>query len=154
MEKRELFFQKNLALNRSIVRRFGFFTCFFVCAFISVQHVVAQTKTVGGTVADDSGNSVPGVNVIVKGTSNGVITDHEGNYSIKNVEASSVLLFSYVGYVPEEVLIGNRTVINITLKEDTQALDEVVVVGYGTQRKKDLTGSIVSISTEELGNMP
>jgi TonB-linked SusC/RagA family outer membrane protein len=153
MEK-QFFFQKCLTVNRSAFRRFGLIICIFTCLLFSVQSAIAQTKIINGTVTDDSGLSVPGVNVVVKGTSNGVITDHDGKYSIKNVEVSSILLFSYIGYVSEEVRIGNQAVINIILKEDTQALDEVVVVGYGTQRKKDLTGSIVSISAEELGDMP
>ena len=85
---------------------------------------------------------VIGANVVVKGTTNGTITDFDGNYTIEGVSANDVLVVSYIGYLSQEIPVGSQSAINVTLKEDTQTLDEVVVVGYGTMRKSDVTGSI------------
>ncbi|MDR1370661.1 MAG: TonB-dependent receptor [Dysgonamonadaceae bacterium] len=141
-------------MNESSIGRYALIICILISMLFSVRSAMAQAKVVSGIVTDESGMSIPGVNVVVKGTSNGVITDLEGKYSIGNIEGSSVLFFSYMGYASVEVPVGNKTVVNVVLKEDTRSLDEIVVVGYGTQRKKDLTGSIVSISGEDLGEMP
>jgi hypothetical protein len=105
----------------------------------------AQGVNVKGTVKDDTGEGLPGVNVIVKETTSGGITDIDGNYSVTVEDKNASLIFSSVGYVTEEVVIGDRSVIDITLTPDVTALDEIVVVGYGTQQKRDLTGSIVSV---------
>ena len=107
-----------------------------------------QAKKITGTVTDAKGEPLLGVNVVVKGTTNGTITDFDGNYTLE-VEPNSILVVSYIGYVTQEVpATGN--VLNVTLKEDTQNLDEVVVVGYGTQQKKDITGSVAVVDTEAL----
>ncbi len=113
----------------------------------------AQTKTVTGKVTAESDKTpLPGVNVVIKGTSVGTQTDFDGNYSI-NVAENAVLQFSYVGFKTKEVkVIGS--VVNIILKEDTEALEEVVVVGYGTQRKKDLTGAVSKIKATAFKNQP
>ncbi|WP_375325224.1 SusC/RagA family TonB-linked outer membrane protein [Flagellimonas sp. GZD32] len=109
-----------------------------------------QRKTVTGTVTDSSnGSPIPGVNVVVMGTTNGVVTDFDGNYSIE-ATSSDVLAFSYVGFAKQEIQIGGNTTINVVLQEDTSQLDEVVVVGYGTQKKEDLTGSVSLVDTEEI----
>jgi TonB-linked SusC/RagA family outer membrane protein len=112
---------------------------------------MANAQTVSGTVIAD-GQPLPGATVVVKGTTNGTSTDFDGNYII-NAEPESTLLFSYVGYSTKEVVVGNQTTINVTLEQDN-ALDEVVVIGYGTQRKSDLTGSVSSVSSEDLTALP
>lgn len=112
--------------------------------------VVQQGKKVTGVVVDASGEPVIGANVVVKGTTNGTITDFDGNYTIEGVSASDVLVFSYIGYLSQEITVGNQAAINVTLSEDSQALDEVVVVGYGVMRKSDVTGSIGVAKGDEL----
>ncbi len=117
----------------------------------------AQTKTVTGKVtAASDGAPLPGVNVIVKGTTNGTQTDFDGNYSIKVAE-NAVLQFSYVGFKTKEKKVvrgGNSLTINILLKDDTEALEEVVVVGYGTQKKANLTGSVSTVKADNIANKP
>lgn len=123
-----------------------------LCFTISVQ---AQDITITGTVTsveDESG--LPGVNVIVKGTSNGTVTDIEGKYSLNVSGEEPILVFSSVGFTKEEVAVGNRTVIDLVLVPDITALEEIVVIGYGSIRKSDLTGSISSVKGEELERTP
>src|SRR5690606_35141526 len=121
----------------------------FSLVFLGINIYAQETKTVSGTVTSAADNSpVPGVNVIVKGTSQGTVTDFDGNYSMV-VSSADVLVFSYVGFTAQEIPVGGNSVVNVALVEDTQALDEVVVVGYGTQRKSDLTGSVAVVDTEE-----
>ena len=112
--------------------------------------IVQQGKKVTGVVVDASGEPVIGANVVVKGTTNGTITDFDGNYTIEGVSASDVLVFSYIGYLSQEITVGNQAAINVTLSEDSQALEEVVVVGYGVMRKSDVTGSIGVAKGDEL----
>lgn len=107
-----------------------------------------QAKKVTGTVTDAKGEPLLGVNVVVKGTTNGTITDLDGKYSLE-VEPNSILVVSYIGYVSQQIP-ASGSVVNVTLKEDTQNLDEVIVVGYGTQQKKDITGSVAVVDTKEL----
>jgi len=114
----------------------------------------AQQKTISGKVNDAIGQPVIGATVIVKGTTNGVSTDFDGNFSLSNVRESDVLQISYVGMKPQEIIVGNQTVINISMQEDVAALDEVVVVGFGTQKKTTLTGAVSSVQGEKLKNMP
>ncbi|MDR2118332.1 MAG: TonB-dependent receptor [Tannerellaceae bacterium] len=113
----------------------------------------AQTA-VSGTVADESGEALIGVNVQIKGTTTGTITDVDGKYTLQAPNGQAVIVFSYIGYLPQEITVGNQAVINVTLREDTQRLEEVVVVGYGTQRKVTVTGSVASVSGEELKASP
>lgn len=108
-----------------------------------------QQKTIKGTVKDNQGIPLPGVSIVVKGTVRGASTDFDGNYSI-SVDEGDVLVFSYVGFTPQEVAVGNSTTIDVVLEEDVAQLDEVVVVGYGTQSKKDLTGSVVVVKGDEI----
>lgn len=112
----------------------------------------AQGKKVTGTVSDANGPLI-GVNVMVKGTSTGTITDVDGNYSLE-VPQNAVLIFKYIGFNPMEKVVGGNSTLNIQMVEDSQQLDEVVVVGYGIQRKSDLTGSVTSIKAEELNTFP
>ncbi|MBC3759602.1 TonB-dependent receptor [Hyunsoonleella sp. SJ7] len=114
----------------------------------------AQEKTVKGTVTSKSdGSALPGVNVIVKGTTTGTSTDFDGNYTI-DVNDDVVLVFSYVGYVTLEAKVGSSNKLDVQLTEDLAALDEVVVVGYGSRRKSDVTGAVSSVKTEELNAFP
>ncbi|WP_198027599.1 carboxypeptidase-like regulatory domain-containing protein [Seonamhaeicola sp. S2-3] len=112
---------------------------------------MAKAQTVTGTVVAD-GQPLPGATVIIKGTSKGTSTDFDGNFTIE-AEPQSVLSISYVGYSTKEVTVGNQTNINVTLEADNE-LDEIVVIGYGTQRKSDLTGSVSSVSSEDLTAAP
>jgi hypothetical protein len=104
------------------------------------QITFAQDRTVSGTVSDNSGQPLPGVSVILKGTQNGTQTDLDGKYAIK-ASATQTLVFSYIGTETQE-LKASSTTVNVRLKSTSQTLEEVVVVGYGTQKKKDVTGSI------------
>ena len=113
--------------------------------------VVQQKKTVTGKVTDAMG-PVIGANVLVKGTSNGVITDIDGNFSLE-VEPEATLVFSYIGYTAKEVVVGNQSVINVQLSEDTELLDEVVVVGYGVQKKKLVTGATVQVKGDDIARL-
>ncbi len=116
---------------------------------------VAEPITVTGKVtASDAPNGLPGVNVVIKGTSQGTFSDAQGNFSIDVPGAQSTLVFSSVGYLSEEVLVGSQTFIGVTLTADITALQEIVVVGYGTQNQKDLTGSVSSIKGDELRSNP
>lgn len=112
------------------------------------------TKTIKGVVVDASGMPIIGANIMVKGTTNGTITDIDGNFTLNNIESNAVLAVSYIGYSNQEVKVGNKTNFSITLKEDTKTLDEVVVISYGTQKKRDLTGSITKISANNLSDIP
>lgn len=106
-------------------------------------------QTVKGTVIDETGQTVIGASVMVKGTSNGTITDFDGNYSLNNVQPDAVLVFSYIGYQTQEAEVGGRTTVNISLVVEKQILDEVVVVGYGSLSRKELSSSIVQINRDE-----
>jgi TonB-linked SusC/RagA family outer membrane protein len=107
-----------------------------------------QSRRVTGTVKDVKGEPLLGVNVVVRGTTNGTVTDFDGNYSLE-IGANDVLVFSYIGYIPQTLPVSGN-VLNVVLNEDTQNLSEVVVVGYGTQQKKDITGSVAVVDTKEL----
>ncbi|MFB9295229.1 TonB-dependent receptor [Persicitalea jodogahamensis] len=110
--------------------------------------------TVSGKVTDENGSELPGVNVLVKGTQRGTSTDSNGEYTLSVPDPSAVLVFSFVGYETMEMAVGNNTRLNVSLKVNTKALSEVVVVGYGTQSKKDVTGSIASLNTQAIKDMP
>ncbi len=109
-----------------------------------------QQKSITGKVNDSSGSPLPGVTVLVKGTSNGTITDSEGNYSISNVPENASLQFSFVGMKTQEIPVGNKAVINVSLQEETVGIEEVVAIGYGTVKKSDLTGSVSSLRKDEM----
>ncbi|MBQ0736360.1 SusC/RagA family TonB-linked outer membrane protein [Aquimarina celericrescens] len=139
---------------------------FFVLLFFQLSSIYAETHTktainnidvdnfsvqslISGTVTDGNGSPLPGASVLVKGTSIGASTDFDGNYSIQ-ASTNDILVFSYIGFIAQEVPVGSRTTINITLEEDASELDEIVVVGYGTRAKKDLTGAVSTLSADEL----
>jgi len=109
-----------------------------------------QQKSVTGKVTDSTGGSLPGVSVVVKGTTTGTITDFDGNYTLPNVPANAILQFSFVGMKSQEIAVGSKTAINVTMVEESIGLEEVVAVGYGTVKKSDLTGSVTSVKREDL----
>jgi TonB-linked SusC/RagA family outer membrane protein len=105
---------------------------------------------VSGTVTDSKGEPLPGVNVVIKGTTTGNVTDVDGKYSLTVSASNTVLKFSFIGYITQEQVVGSKTIINVVLADDAQLIDEVVVVGYGTQRKVTLTGAIASVTGSEI----
>ena len=122
--------------------------------FAADNHVIVnfeqQQITITGTVTDDQGDPLPGVNVVVKGTTIGQVTNFDGKFSINVPSEEAVLLFTFVGFMPQEVVVGSNRSLSITMAEDAGQIEEVVVVGYGTQRKATITGSISSVSSQEL----
>jgi TonB-dependent starch-binding outer membrane protein SusC len=120
---------------------------------ISARGLMAQTKSVTGIVKDNTGELLPGVTIVEKGTNNGTVTDAEGKFSI-SVSEGAVLVATFIGMKPVEIQVGNQSSITITMDTDVTQLDEVVVIGYGTAKKSDLTGSIVSIGGDDLKKMP
>lgn len=125
---------------------------FFLC-FASIS-IYAQNYEIKGTVSDASGSPLPGVSIVVKNTSKGASTDFDGKFALSNVQKGETLVFSFIGYTTKEVAVSNSNYLNVTLNEDTQSLEEVVVVGYGTQKKSVVTGAISSVKAEELENLP
>ena len=111
---------------------------------------IEQKQTVTGTVTDNNGDAIPGVNVMEKGTTNGVITDVNGQYTISVTNGNSVLAFSFIGYVTKEVSVKKQRTINVSLTEEVLNLEEVVVVGYGVQKKRDLTGAVTQVKATSL----
>lgn len=113
----------------------------------------AQSITIKGTVKDNTGEAIIGANVKEKDTTNGMITDFDGNFQL-SVQKNAILVISYIGYTTQEIPVGENTNLNIVLKEDAKALEEVVVIGYGTARKSDVTGSIASVGGDKLREVP
>lgn len=112
-------------------------------------------RTIKGKVTEkDKSEGLPGVNVVIKGTSTGTTTDGTGNYTLSVPESGAVLVFSFVGYVSQEVAVGNRSTLDVAIESDTKALSEVVVIGYGTAKKSDLTGSVGSVKEDQLKERP
>ncbi|MFI5157237.1 MAG: SusC/RagA family TonB-linked outer membrane protein [Sphingobacteriales bacterium] len=119
-----------------------------------VKEYQKQTIQVTGKVVDVQGNAMPGVSVLEKGTSNGNTTDGNGNFKLKVNGPASILVFRFIGYIDKEVTVGTQTNFTITLQENIKTLNDVVVVGYGTQKKRDLTGAISSVSSKDIANQP
>jgi TonB-dependent SusC/RagA subfamily outer membrane receptor len=113
-----------------------------------------QQKSVSGKVSDVKGQPLPGVTVLIKGTTQGTVTDFDGNYSLKDIPGGATLQFSFVGMKSQEVSAEGKSIINITMAEDAIGIEEVVAVGYGTQKKLNLTGSVASIEGDELAKKP
>lgn len=127
-----------------LIRRIIFLFAFFMyCNFSFGQGI-----TVTGTVKDNTGTPIPGVTILIKGTSKGTTTNIDGKYSIQT-ESNSTLVFSFIGYATEEIAVNDRAVIDLELKAATESLDEVVVIGYGTTKKTDLTGSVTAVSSKD-----
>ena len=122
---------------------------FFVLMGLFSFTAFSQTTSVTGSVIDENG-PLPGVTILLKGTANGVVSDFDGNYAISNIPPDGVLVFSYVGYLTQEIPVNNQSVINAILQTDVSSLDEIVVVGYGTMKRSDVTGAMVSVSSRAL----
>lgn len=139
-------------MKKQLLRIRGMISCFIFCTLLfllSTATAFAQT-TVSGTITDQ-GTPLPGVGVQLKGTKTSTVTDNKGKYSIQlNNPATDILVYTYVGYAPQEIAVNGKTVINVALKDLSSDLDEVVVVGYGTQRKSDLTGAISVVKASEV----
>ena len=119
---------------------------FSIFLLVAPFFLFAQTIEVSGVVTEaDTNMPLPGVNITVKNTTNGVSTDFDGNYTIANISTGDILVFSYVGFTTQEIVVTNQKVINVVLKTDSQALDEIVVIGYGTQLKKQVTGAVSTV---------
>jgi len=119
---------------------------------LAVQTALAQQRTVSGTVLEENG-PLPGANIIVKGSDRGTQTDFDGNFTLKNVVATDVLVISYVGFKDQEVQVGDKSLISILLEKDN-TLDEVVVVAYGSQKKSTVTAATSTVKAEDLAQVP
>jgi len=113
-----------------------------------------QQKTISGTVTDSGGEPLPGVSIVVKGTTQGTVTNADGEYTLTNVSSDATLVFSFVGMKTLEVIVGSKTNINVRMEEETIGIEEVVAVGYGTQKRINITGSVASIDSEKLTVAP
>ncbi|MDF7820816.1 TonB-dependent receptor [Runella sp. MFBS21] len=111
-------------------------------------------KTVTGKVIDETNSPLPGVSIVLKGTQKGTVTDGNGQFKLDVPDANATLIFSFVGYEPQEIAVGNQTSINLTLKSDSKVLEEIVVIGYGTLKKSDLTGAVGSVKADQLLERP
>ena len=129
--------------------KFAIIVLLLLCA----QSMFSQTKTISGTVTDDAGMPMPGVSVMVDGTNNGVQTDFDGNYNINEVSPSDKLIFSYVGMKSQSILVGEQTSINVTLEQSLESLEEVVVIGYGVQKKALVTGANLNVKGEDIAKL-
>ncbi len=115
---------------------------------MSIEGTAQQSITITGTVMDDSGEPIIGANVVEKGTTNGTSTNFDGHFNLSVKSGQTVLVVSYIGYIPQEITVGSKTQFNIVLVEDSKAIEEIVVIGYGTQRKADVTSAITSVKSE------
>ena len=120
----------------------------------AATNVVQQAKTVKGTVVDNMGEPVIGASVKVVGTTNGAVTDLDGNFTLTNVPKNATVEISYIGYIAQKISVAGKSDLKVTLQEDNKALDEVVVVGYGVQRKSDVTGALAHLDSKDLTAMP
>ncbi|MGB5498422.1 MAG: TonB-dependent receptor plug domain-containing protein, partial [Maribacter sp.] len=132
------------------IRTFGLI--FLIVLLFGVQSIYSQVA-ISGTVTDNSGSPLPGTSIVEQGTTNGTQSDFDGNYTI-SADSNGTLIFSYVGFATQEIAVDGRTSINISMSEDASQLSEVVVVGYGTQRKADLTGSVGSLGASDIISKP
>ncbi len=144
--------KKETHLQRKALRLKNLFLT--ACLLLAAIPVFSQTKTVTGTVTDTSGEALIGASVLVQGTTNGVITDIDGKYTLKQVPENGTLFFSYIGTLSQSVKVDGRSTINVTLKEDLKQLEEVVVIGYGSAKSKDLTAPIDVVKEKAFVNVP
>ena len=115
--------------------------------------IFAQERTISGKVTSSDGVPIPSVNILIKNTAKGVVTDFDGNFSIA-ANQNDVLVFSYIGMKPQEIVVGTANIINVVLEDSAESLEEVVIIGYGSVQKRDLTGSITSIKADDLLKQP
>ena len=141
--------------NKNKPLRMGKFLrlCFLFFSFLSFSQIKAQQKTITGTVQDENGMPLLGVNVLIKDTNTGTTTNFDGNYEL-SVNNENVIVFSFVGFQTIEEKVGGRSEINVTLSEDSESLEEVVLIGYGAQQRQDVNGSVSSIDAKEIENIP
>jgi TonB-linked SusC/RagA family outer membrane protein len=123
---------------------------FVVCTMLLLSSYTHAQNSIKGTVTDNQGAPLPGVSIVVKGIAKGTTTDFDGVYSLENIKSDNILIFTYLGFEPQEIQIENNTTLDVRMAESSVGLEEVVVVGYGTVKKKDLTGSIAKVDAEEL----
>ncbi len=122
--------------------------------YAGIRTVAAVDKTIKGKVTDDAGEKLPGVSVVLKGTTTGTVTDVDGGYTLNTPDQGGTLIFSSVGYISQEIVIGTQVSVDAKLAVDSKSLSEVVVVGYGSQLKKEITGSVQTVKSEELKDIP
>jgi outer membrane receptor protein involved in Fe transport len=134
-------------IHFKLPRHFNLTCVLILVAGLQIQTAYGQIG-IRGKVVDENNEGLPGTTVAIRGASTGTITDENGNYSLEVQDAETVLVFTYVGYATQEIEVGNLTEINVQMTPEYMSLDQVVVVGYGTQRKKDITGSIAIADTE------
>lgn len=159
-----LCFKKSVRTKFAMVLSLFLTSAFFCTMNLSAEHslinaqglnvFLQQQKTVEGKVADQNGNPIPGASIVVKGTTVGTITDTDGNFTLTNVPDDATLVFSFVGMKTAEIQVAGQVTFNVVLQEEALGLDEVVVVGYGTQKKVNITGSVAAIGSEALENRP
>lgn len=137
-------------MMRNLYRKLSLTMCFL----LTIASVMAQERTVSGTVTDETGSTMPGVNILLKGTSSGTVTDGDGNFKISIPNDQAVLVISFVGYSTSEVVVGSRSVVNIQLASDVQTLTELVVTGYSVDKRRELTGSVSTVKAKELTIAP
>lgn len=142
------------ALNRKVSLRLEDANNASAAEVTVIRTTALQGVQVSGVVTDDTGSPVPGVNVVEKGTTNGTATDVDGRYSLLVNNADAVLVFSFIGYATQEVTVGGRSAIDVTMAPDTQTLQEVVVVGYGEKKKATITGAVTSVKSEDILKAP
>lgn len=140
--------------SKTLKRGYCFLGISLLVLLFQVPGAFAQTTVKGQVTADQDGTPLAGVNVIVKGTTNGTSTGKDGHYSLEVNKTNATLVFSFIGFIKQEIPVGNKQVINVELKEDVQQLDNVVVIGYGEQTEETLTSSISSVNSEEIQNTP
>lgn len=146
-------FLRNEQCTCMVVRRLRL-VLMCMCLAIGVNVTAFAQINVSGTVSDESGDPMPGVNVVIKGTNTGQVTDLDGRYTISVPNNSSVLVFTFVGYMPKELAVGNQTTINASMTEDSREIEEVVVVGYGSMKVKDLTSAITTVKSADIAKTP
>ena len=129
--------------------------CLLMLLLISCHlNILAQGKIITGVILDKTGETVIGASVLVKGTTNGTITDVDGNFTLNNVQENAVLQVSFVGYKTQDIALKGQSNVKVTLEEDTEVLDEVVVIGYGSVKKSTLTGAVAKMDTKGIQDRP
>jgi len=123
-------------------------------ALMTLMSAQAQTVVTGTVLSSDDGTPLPGVNILIKNTTAGTVTDVDGNYRLEVPNENTTLVFSFVGYTTQEILVGTRSVIDLSLVPDVSQLEEIIIVGYGTLQEKDLTSAITTIKTEDIVKTP
>ena len=155
--KRRSYFEKNASLMRQLLLMLGIgFYLLSIPVYSYASDAVSmqqQNIVVSGKIVDQSGNPIPGVNVLIIGTTTGTISDAVGRYSL-SVASSQRLMFSFIGFNNQSIDVNNRTTIDVVMVEDLKQVGEVVVVGYGTQKKENLTGAVATVNVKTLESRP